>query len=120
MQRGKCLKAHLGMVLINSAPKIVGCPHVACATYTCTLLLQVRKKVAREASDVNKLGVKLPKSALYNKVGTGGGKGRGRGRRKWVVPSRLGEREEGVVDLVYLAGWMGGGCYSLWSTRNGT
>jgi hypothetical protein len=28
----------------------------------------VRKKVAREASDVNKLNVKLPKHALYAKV----------------------------------------------------
>ena len=70
------------MVFINPVPKHVGCPHDPCVTCTCTLLLQVRKKVAREASDVNKLGVKLPKSALYNKVGErqgerGGGGGVG-------------------------------------------
>lgn len=29
----------------------------------------VRKVVTRQASDVNKLGVELPKHALYNKVG---------------------------------------------------
>lgn len=29
---------------------------------------RVRKLVARQASDVNKLGVKLPKNALYHKV----------------------------------------------------
>jgi hypothetical protein len=30
--------------------------------------VQVRKMVAQEASDVNKLGAKLPKTALYYKV----------------------------------------------------
>lgn len=62
-----CLKAHLGMGSINPVSN-------SSRAHTFYLqpsrvVLQVRKKVAREASDVNKLGVKLPKSALYNKVG---------------------------------------------------
>ena len=35
----------------------------------CASLGQVRKVVAREAANVNQLGIRLPKTALYYKVG---------------------------------------------------